>query len=321
MIRINSLLAAAAMAAALGIAAVPASASQVAVDDDVLRFTAAPGESNDALVVPNDEGGLLVADSGSGPAVPGEGCEQADGFALCQDARAVVVALGDQDDVASIDSYVLAPATIDGGDGADSVSAGGGPTLVRGGAGDDFLNGGGANDSIDPGAGMDYVIAGAGDDTIAARDGAEDAIACGDGDDTVSADPGDSVDEDCERVSTGGPAPALADPTVSGGPSDPGVIDPTRAEQTLCVPKRRWISCAVRLRDPRVSGRFDATLARGSVNYARGRGRVVAGTFRVRMRTRAPLVSGTYKLRVNVRPTSGSPFRRAWRVGVLAFGR
>ena len=87
------------------------------------------------------------------------------------------------------------------------------------------------------------------------------------------------------------------------------------------MPKRRWISCAVRLRDPRVNGTVDVTLARGSVDFARARGRVVAGTFRVRMRTRAPLVSGTYKLRAAVRPASGSPFRRAWRVGVLAFGR
>ena len=319
--RLKAVLAAAAAAAALGITAGPASASQVAVHGGVLRLTASPGELNDALVAANDDGGLLVADSGNSPAEPGAGCEPLDGFAACADAGSIALVLGDEDDVASIDAFVYLPATIDGGDGGDSLSAGGGPTLVRGGAGDDFISGGEDDDSVDAGSGADYVNTAGGDDRIAARDGSEDSVACGDGEDVVSADSGDVVDSDCETVSH---SAAPAQPQDGGRPdpgADPPGASPTREERAMCIPKRRWVACVVRLRDSRLEGTFDVTLGRGSAQYARGRGKVVAGMFRVRLRTRQPLVNGTYRLRAVVQPQGGTPFKRAWRVGVLAFGR
>ena len=328
MIPLNRLLALAATTAALGISATPAAASGVAIDDGMLRFTAAPGESNDALVAPGDEGGLIVADSGSAPAAPGAGCEPADGFALCGDARELVLDLGDADDVASVDGAVVLPATIDGGDGSDSISAGGGVTLLRGGAGDDFLNGGEAGDSVDPGPGPDYVISAGGDDTIAARDGEADSISCGEGDDTVSADLDDSVDPDCERVSTSGTAPVFGPPAggasdlvADGGTAGGSGGSTKRSERASCMLKRRWISCAVRLRNPATTGRFDVTLKRGPVLFARARGKVVGGTFRVRMRLRGRIPNGSYKLRATVQPDGAKPFRRMWRVGVLVLGR
>ena len=329
----KKLLAVCTTALALGAWTAPAGASEVGIDDGVLRFTAVAGELNDALVVPDDEGGLLVADLGAAPET-GDGCEAFDAFASCSAAHAVALALGDGDDVASVDSGITVPATFDGGDGADSLSAGGGPTLLRGGAGEDMLSGGTGGDSIDPGPGTDYVVADGGDDKIVARDGTEDAISCGDGNDSVSADPVDNVDTDCERVTTSGPQPTLADPTASGSPAGDGsgagaggdgaggsAPAVNREERVACAPKRRWVSCAFRLRTADVNGTVDVTLNRGSTVFARGRTRVVNGMAKVRMRTRGPLVNGSYKLRAQVHPDGGSVFKRGWRVGVLVLGR
>ncbi|MEA2310385.1 MAG: hypothetical protein QOE28_353 [Solirubrobacteraceae bacterium] len=96
------------------------------------------------------------------------------------------------------------PVVVNGGDGADQLSAGdsGGYSLgaeLHGGAGNDTLNGGPLADLLDGGPGTDVFNAFAGDDTILSRDGVSERVNCGGDLDTVSADVADTPVE-CETV-------------------------------------------------------------------------------------------------------------------------
>jgi hypothetical protein len=67
---------------------------------------------------------------------------------------------------------------LDGGPGADALTAGGGASILRGGPGGDGLSGGGGNDHLDGGDGMDSLSGGSGSDVM--DGGADiDAIAYG----------------------------------------------------------------------------------------------------------------------------------------------
>ena len=79
---------------------------------------------------------------------------------------------------------------VEGGDGADTLTAG---------AGAQTLSGGGGADTLEPGAGADSVQGGPGADTIRVRDGEVDTVSCG-------GDAGDVVDADPADVLTGCPA-------------------------------------------------------------------------------------------------------------------
>jgi Putative metal-binding motif len=85
---------------------------------------------------------------------------------------AVVLNLGEGNDVASVSSDVTAPVTFIGGNGNDGLFGGGG---------------------------IDTFIGGAGDDNVVSRDGrAEQQIDCGDGNDTLISDDSDSR-TNCEQ--------------------------------------------------------------------------------------------------------------------------
>lgn len=73
---------------------------------------------------------------------------------------------GDGDDLVSIDSGVGLPATIDGGDGNDSIFGGSGNDSLLGGAGNDCISGNGGNDLLIGGPGRDSLVGGDGDDTL-----------------------------------------------------------------------------------------------------------------------------------------------------------
>jgi hypothetical protein len=283
------------VAAALFAATPVAVASDARMADDVLRFTAAPGEVNDAWFGLDADGDVLVSDNGMAPRA-GTGCDEADPVAWCEDVESLAVWLGDSDDSATIEDAV----DLD----------------VR----------------LDAGPGSDYVVTGDGDDTVLARDGAADAISCGGGDDTVSADPADTVDDDCEDVTTVDP-PVTSSSQAEREPEPLGAADESaadaspattggtasRAQRARCVAKRsgRWVTCFVRLRDPQVTGRVEVTLLSGRNVIARGRGRVAGGQARLRMRIVRPRPGGEYRLRAAVRPTGGTRFTRGFRVAAI----
>ncbi len=100
---------------------------------------------------------------------------------------------------------------VEGGDGADALTAG---------AGAQTLSGGGGADTLDPGAGADTVHGGPGADTIRVRDGDADRVDCG-------GDAGDVVDADPADVLTGCPSAPPAPP--------PPRLPPPRR----CPPRRR----------------------------------------------------------------------------------
>lgn len=108
-----------------------------------------------------------------------------------------VVRLGDRDDslLYSDDTtdFLIGPADVDGGAGADSIT-----TAMSA----DEVDGGEGNDTIVGGAGVDDIKTGEHDDVIDLRDGAggDKLLQCGPGTDTIQADTGDLVAADCENV-------------------------------------------------------------------------------------------------------------------------
>lgn len=109
------------------------------------------------------------------------------------------------DDTVSIDESILAPATILGGDGNDTLTGGSGNDTLYGdggvdvlygavgedtlfgGDGGDWLHGEGDNDTLDSGAGDDILDGGDGDDSLSGDDG-NDNLTGGDGDDALHGD-------------------------------------------------------------------------------------------------------------------------------------
>jgi hypothetical protein len=162
-------------------------------------------------------------------------------------------------------------------------------------------------------------------------------VACGDGQDAVTADPQDEVDGDCERLVTAEPSATGGDPAAPAtgagggqGGAGPGAgsndtSDSGRTRARTGVAKcssrgsRRTVVCSVRLLDRSVTGAVDMQLRKGPVAFAQGRGRVVRGVARVRMRARLPLVGGRYTLRLVVHATGRhKPIQRVLGVGVLS---
>jgi Ca2+-binding RTX toxin-like protein len=89
------------------------------------------------------------------------------------------------------------------GDGNDSVVfvTSADPASISGGDGADTLRGSAANDVITGGPGPDEVRAGAGNDRLNLRNGDRDpVIDCGAGNDVAQVDPKDPVAQNCEDV-------------------------------------------------------------------------------------------------------------------------
>jgi hypothetical protein len=114
----------------------------------------------------------------------------------------------------------------------------------------------------------------------------------------------------------------LADPEpgrgTEGSPADSGGTA-QRAQRAACATKHShgWVRCSVRLRDRQTAGRVELTLLGGRQLIARGRGRLVDGEVRLRMRIREPLLGGVYRLRAAVRPTRGTQFTRGFGIVVI----
>lgn len=204
--------------AAAAIAPAPASAAETAyVASGTLTYTSALGQV-DAVTVGDGTGSYagrhFLSESISPSGFPGAGCTPLSGSptVVCDGVTGFDVSSLDQDDVV----YVLSalPATIDAGDGADSVHGGDGP------------------DTIDGGAGTDDLRGGDGDDRILAADGVKDTIDCGPGDDRAETDANDVVVNcEAEPVIVVEPEPKL--PVVDQPKDDKPKSDAPKAD----VPK------------------------------------------------------------------------------------
>src|SRR4051794_19434720 len=119
-------------------AAASAHASTAAVDGDVLRYTADPGEVN-SLSINQSGGSFSIVDGGVRFISPGAGCTPTLNGLSCKDSgvTSIAVTLDDGNDTVSIGSNL--PATLDAGDGDDSVNGGAGDDTLIGGAGNDLL--------------------------------------------------------------------------------------------------------------------------------------------------------------------------------------
>ena len=99
--------------------------------------------------------------------------------------KSIKLSMGDGNDSVSINPAVgKIPATIDGGNGSDSLGGGAGNDTITGGAGDDTLSGGDGNDRIESGDGANKLIGGNGNDTLVGGSGS-DFLTGGAGNDTL----------------------------------------------------------------------------------------------------------------------------------------
>ncbi|MCK9502572.1 MAG: DUF4214 domain-containing protein [Porticoccaceae bacterium] len=82
--------------------------------------------------------------------------------------------------------------SVDGGAGADNITAGSGNDTIIGGDGNDIINAGAGNNNVTGGNGDDNITTGNGNDTIDGGAG-NDVINAGDGNNTVTGDAGDDT--------------------------------------------------------------------------------------------------------------------------------
>jgi hypothetical protein len=205
-----------------------AQAATVEVSAGALRITANLGETNAVDIGP----GLVVADSGA-PLTLGPGCIPQGLEALCTGATRVEADLGDGDDALTLTAplpadlqggdgndaltVVGAVATVDGGDGDDTLTGASGADVLSGGSGYDVLTAGEGDDRLDGGTGGDSADGGGGADSIVLRDRVTDTATCGAGRDTVRAEVLDQLDFACERVDYGPPGSAGRLRPITGG--------------------------------------------------------------------------------------------------------
>jgi Ca2+-binding RTX toxin-like protein len=206
-----------------------ASAATISFNAGTMTFNAAPGEVNHVSV---DQGGTSVAigdvnattaDTGA----TGAGCTQDNADTVtCPNVTAIVINLGDMDDLLASSGNVTISETVDAGDGNDcslgslGIHGGLGNDVIHGGPGDDCVYGdpagttvtGGGNDQVFGDAGDDFVAGGRGNDLTSGGDGA-DFVTGGPGTDTVNGDAGDDRLEGGPGLGT----PADSGDVISGG--------------------------------------------------------------------------------------------------------
>jgi Ca2+-binding RTX toxin-like protein len=167
------------------------------------------GPGNDDVTAGGDGSGGQIADGG-----PGNDIVHAGGFAGAASGFG-----GPGDDTIYYQTQTLTPpypATLDGGDGNDTIIATDNlatDNTVSGGNGNDVItivplskpvpgafniSGGNGDDVITGGPGNDTVDGGNGNDFIDVRGGGADTVTCGAGRDTVLYDASDTVSGDCE---------------------------------------------------------------------------------------------------------------------------
>jgi Ca2+-binding RTX toxin-like protein len=144
--------------------AAPAFGSTASVLSGLLSYNASPSQANDISVTPNV---LLqrVTDSGGNSIVPGLGCVSIlSNVVDCLSVTALTVNAGDMNDAVTITGSL--GATVNGGDGNDTLTGGSGPDILNGGNDDDTLQGLGGNDTLNGEVGLDTLDGGSGSDTM-----------------------------------------------------------------------------------------------------------------------------------------------------------
>ena len=213
----------AALAALLGLLAVPAGASAhgvIVIAGGELVYLSDDSSSASRLEITADLVSVRVYDPGSvGGIQAPSSCragQVSQGYVVEWTCPATgVVSLraetGPNEDRAVLSGPM--PAKLFGDSGADELRTPDAADDVRGRDGNDLIVSNGGDDAIDTGEGADTVDAGDGDDRVAAADGERDEIACGAGADTVTADQLDVTAPDCETVDRAfvEPPPTTAD--------------------------------------------------------------------------------------------------------------
>ena len=202
-----------------------------AVTNGVLIYTSAAG-TVDNVTVGQSFGGVTISEPTSPENSPvGAGCGIISATsAYCTGATSASVQTLDLDD--TILNWSWLPATLDAGDGTDTITGGVAAETIRGGDG---------NDTITAGKGADVVDAGPGDDKVDVQDGVVDTVDCGAGSDTIVAD-ADDVLVNCDiaaaagTVITGTPQGAGEDPSPGPNADRPLTAPKLLAAATLAGP-------------------------------------------------------------------------------------
>jgi Ca2+-binding RTX toxin-like protein len=205
-----------ALAAVCIACAVPAVASGSTASISIKRifYAAAPGEVNQLTI---SAAGSDYALSDPGATIqPGAGCTGGAQNVVCAGAGIIGFTVSGGDGGDDLRNTTSKPATLSGGDGADS------------------LEGGPANDTLRGNQGIDTVSGGDGDDFIDVRGDRAGIVSCGLGDDEVRGDGSDLIGSDCEHVDRGGappPAPATPGSSPPPTPAAGGMLGPTETKQ------------------------------------------------------------------------------------------
>jgi hypothetical protein len=156
---------------------VPASAAAgtFKVEGATIIYTSAPGDEDKIAAFEMDDR-VRFTRFGGGPIGPDAGCAiSTDGQSVVCDkagVTAVLLNLGDGDDVAAINATVTLPV---------------------------IFNGAAGNDGLFGGSGLDIFNGGPGDDNLVSRDGRPETVDCGEGNDTAISDDGDTRIS-CEQI-------------------------------------------------------------------------------------------------------------------------
>ena len=204
-------------------AAAPTPAERTEMVSSVMRYSSGEAQEDWVTITAGGTahpGGTVLTEERSPSGTIGPGCAAISGqpAAVCGGVASIQVYPLDQADRVVVD--VAIPATVDGGDGDDTIT---------GGSKGDSLTGGLGADTIEGRGGYDIVSAGAGNDTVHARDGLAEWVDCGADADVVYADTSDWV-AGCEIVHR--PA-AGTEPTVVDEPIADPVADEPRKEDPL----------------------------------------------------------------------------------------
>ena len=213
-------LALAAVGCSLGVAAPAAQAGEVAVHfGDTLRFLPNNGEVN-TVTLSRSGANYLTTDTTT-PPTAGLNCTLVSPNTVscpAADVESIDFSFADLNDTGTFAPSVVGldnfDATMQGGDGNDTLNAGSGVDFGQyfGGDGNDTMNGSTNNDRLGGGDGNDTMLGGDGNDRLEADDGndvilggaGEDRADCGsnpggNGSDTISGGPGEFDDLDCRR--------------------------------------------------------------------------------------------------------------------------
>ena len=294
---------AAALVGALAALALPstAMASFASVTGGVLTYEASGGEVNQ-VTLGYSGGSTTVSDSGAViEAGPGCNITQGGHKASCDAVTSIVLNLFDWDDSAT-STLLFTPVTIDGGEGADTLTGSTTPDRLTGGPGADTLTGGWGNDTLTGGDAADTIDASYGNDRIFVRDGAIDAVTCGSGTDSGERDADETVGADCETVVPPGVDVPAEDPDQAGdgsadtGSGDPSITDPIEEIMPVVLPQAPRANpqgaIPVRVHCPRAAaagcvGTVSVVLADDSGEAAAARRRTVRKTGRKRFKLAA----------------------------------